>query len=66
MCAGEEKVPARRPLSNASAFVVQRGGIERFGQLTPLGGADRRPIQPIDAVQRRGDRRERPLAIRGI
>jgi hypothetical protein len=66
MCAGKEKVPARRPQGNPSAFVVQRGGIERLGQLTPLGGADRRTIQPVDAMQRRRDRSERPLAIRGV
>jgi hypothetical protein len=57
MCAGKEKVAARRPLGDTSAFVVQRGSIERLRQLAPLGRADRRTIKPIDTVQWRGDRR---------
>ena len=59
-------VAARRPLGDAGAFVIQRGGIERLCQLATLGGADRRTVEPIDTVQRRGDRRKRPLAMRRI
>src|SRR6185369_17088557 len=59
-------VAARRPLGDARAFVIQRGSIERLCEIATFGGADRRTIEPIDPVQRRGDRRERPLAMRRI
>jgi hypothetical protein len=57
---------AWRERSDACAFVVQRGGIERLGQLTPLGGADGGTVQPIYTMERRRNGNQRPLAMRGI
>ena len=51
---------------HARALIIQRGGVECRRQLTPFAGADWWPIQPVDAVDRRGDRDERPLAVRRI
>jgi hypothetical protein len=62
----KKKVSARRPQGDARAFIVQRGCIECFGQVAPLGGADRRTVQPVDAVKRRHHRRERPLVVRRV